>query len=346
MILSKIASGLGGDLIGLDENVEDISTPENQKPNSVCLLSGVKMTEATDGEAVCYVVPRDFPLVQGKSFILVDGDMRLALAALIDIMRPARRPSIDISSKATVAIDTELGKNVSIGDFSVVESSCRIGSGTAIYPGVYIGQRVTIGINCLIYPNVSIYEDTVIGNNVIIHSGAVIGADGFGFVPGRSHTKIPQKGKVIIHDNVEIGANSTVDRATIETTEIGEGTKIDNLVHIGHNVKVGRYCLIAAQCGISGTTELGDYVIFGGQIGVSDHIKIAPFTSFAAKTGIHKNITEKGTYGGSPVLPSTVWMRQVAILANLPELKKRLINLEKKLGVDNAGKTSSDNEGD
>ncbi|MDR2104811.1 MAG: UDP-3-O-(3-hydroxymyristoyl)glucosamine N-acyltransferase, partial [Deferribacteraceae bacterium] len=217
------------------------------------------------------------------------------------------------------------------------------GSGAVISAGVYLGRRVRIGKNCLIYPNVTIYEDSQIGDDVIIHSGVVIGSDGFGFVPGKVHKKIPQRGNVVIGDSVEIGANTAIDRAAVGSTVIGSGTKIDNLVQVGHNVKIGCHCLIAAQCGIGGSTEIGDYVFFGGQAGIADHAKIASFTSFAAKAGVHKNISKKGAYGGAPAVEAKLWMRQTAAAPTLPELKRRVADIEKKLGMHNAGKKSSDN---
>jgi UDP-3-O-[3-hydroxymyristoyl] glucosamine N-acyltransferase len=264
------------------------------------------------------------------------------LADILALIRPNDPPSFNISPKASLAEGIELGDRVSIGEYAVLESGCRIGSETVISAGVYVGRRAGIGKNCLIYPNVTIYEDTQIGDNVIIHAGAVIGSDGFGFVPGNTHKKIPQRGNVVIGDDVELGANTAIDRATIGSTVIGNGTKIDNMVQVGHNVKIGSHCLIAAQCGIGGSTEIGDYVLFGGQVGVADHVKIASFTSFAAKTGIHKNILEKGSYGGAPAIAAKLWMRQSAAAPSVPELKRRVADIEKKLGIDNARKKSSD----
>jgi UDP-3-O-[3-hydroxymyristoyl] glucosamine N-acyltransferase len=342
MKLSEIALKINGDLVGTDREVVDISTPEAQAPNTICILSSAKLAQAAGGAACSYVVPKDFPVVKDKSFILLEGDTRSALPDLLDILRPAASPTFIISPKASIAADVFIEERVSIGDFAVIESGCEIGEDSVIYAGAYIGRNVKIGKCCLIYPNVTIYEDTLIGDGVIIHAGSVLGADGFGFIPGKSHRKIPQRGNVIIHEGVELGANCTVDRATIGYTVIGRGTKIDNMVHIAHNVKIGSYCLIAAQCGISGSTEIGDYVIFGGQVGVADHAKIASFTSFAAKAGVHKNILEKGAYGGAPAIDAKLWMRHAAAAPTLPELKRRVANIEKRLGID-AGKKSSDN---
>jgi UDP-3-O-[3-hydroxymyristoyl] glucosamine N-acyltransferase len=341
MKLSEIALKIGGDLVGTDHEVGDISTPEAQAPDTVCILSSAKLAGAVAGAACCYVVPKDFPVVQNKSFILLEGDVRAALPDLLNILRPAAAISFTVSPKASVAADVFLDGRVSIGDFAVIESGCEIGDESVICAGVYIGRNVKIGINCLIYPNVTIYEDTEIGDGVIIHSGSVLGADGFGFIPGKSHRKIPQRGNVIIHDGVELGANCTIDRATIGYTVIGRGTKLDNMVHVAHNVKIGSYCLIAAQCGISGSTEIGDYVVFGGQVGVADHIKVPSFTSFAAKSGVHKNLVEKGVYGGAPAIDAKLWMRYTAAAPTLPELRRRVANIEKRLGID-AGKKSSD----
>jgi len=202
---------------------------------------------------------------------------------------------------------------------AVVGSEARIGDGTRISAGAVIGARVHIGRNCYVGPNVSI-TNALIGDRVIIHSGAAIGQDGFGFAMGREgHLKVPQIGRVIIQDDVEIGANSTVDRGALRDTIIGEGTKIDNLVQIGHNVVTGRHCVIVAHTGISGSAQLGDFVVLGGQVGVVGHVKIGSGSQIAAKSGVDRSVPEGVTWGGTPPKPMRLWFREISILKKLAE---------------------------
>lgn len=207
----------------------------------------------------------------------------------------------NINKTAKIMKNVVLGRNVIIG------------SNTTIYPNTVIGDRCKIGANCIIYPNCTIREDTHIKNNVIIQAGACIGSDGFGFIEHKSkHIKIPQLGNVIIEDNVEIGSNTTIDRGRFSSTVIGEGTKIDNLVMIGHNVKIGKDCLIVSQVGISGSTTLEDRVTLAGQVGTVGHITICSNTTVLGKGGVTKSITEPGIYAGMPIKPAKIWRKAVA----------------------------------
>ena len=202
---------------------------------------------------------------------------------------------------------------------AVIGAEARIGEGTRIAAGAVIGERVHIGRNCFIGPNASVTH-ALVGDRVIIHSGAAIGQDGFGFAMGREgHLKVPQIGRVVIQDDVEIGANSTIDRGALRDTIIGEGTKIDNLVQIGHNVVIGRHCVIVAHTGISGSAELGDFVVLGGQVGIVGHVKIGRGSQIAAKSGVDRSIPEGVTWGGTPPKPMRLWFREIAILKKLAE---------------------------
>ncbi len=236
-----------------------------------------------------------------------------------------------ISENAFISEEAEIAPNVTIYDFAYVSGKVRIGQGSVIFPGVFIGEACDIGEECTIYPNVTIRENTVIGNRVIIHPNSVIGADGFGYVfeEGR-HYKIPQVGNVLIEDDVEIGAGVTIDRATTGSTVIGKGTKIDNMVQIGHNVRVGSNVILVAQVGIGGSSSIGDNVVLGGQAGVADHTVIDAGTMVAAKSGVMGEV-KRGVYGGVPMIPHRDWLKATALFARLPELKKRIEALEKKL---------------
>ena len=225
-----------------------------------------------------------------------------------------------------------LGENVYIGAFAYVGPGVKIGDNSKIYPHTYVGDNVSIGTNTTLFANVKVYFDCVIGNNVTIHSGAVIGSDGFGFAPNADGTyaKIPQIGNVILGDDVEIGSNTTVDRATMGSTVIHKGVKLDNLIQIAHNVEIGANTVIAAQTGISGSTKLGENVILGGQVGVVGHISLAKGTQAQAQSGISRTIKDENTkVAGSPAFAYGSQMRSNIVIQRLPELEKRVIELEK-----------------
>jgi len=225
-----------------------------------------------------------------------------------------------------------VGESLYVGAFAYISADAKIGNNCKVYPNCYIADNVTLGDNVTLFPGVTIYFDCIIGNNVVIHSGAIIGSDGFGFAPNAdgSYTKVAQIGNVIIEDNVEIGANTTVDRATMGSTVIHKGAKLDNLVQIAHNVEIGSNTVIAAQTGISGSTKLEDNVMLGGQVGIVGHITIAKGTQVQAQSGISRPIKEEGKkWAGSPALPYGSNMRSNVVVGRLPELEKRVLELEK-----------------
>jgi len=228
----------------------------------------------------------------------------------------------------------QVGNNVFIGAFAYIGKDVTIGDETKIYPGVYIGDNITIGSNTTIHPGVKIYHDCKVGSNVVIHAGAVIGGDGFGFAPQSdgSFKKVPQIGNVVIEDDVEIGANTTIDRATIGSTKIKKGAKLDNLIQIAHNVEVGNSSVIAAQAGISGSTRLGNGVMIGGQAGIVGHIFLADGTKINAQSGVSKSVkTPNAALTGSPAHDYTAMLRSQAVFRNLPDLEKKIQELEKQV---------------
>jgi UDP-3-O-[3-hydroxymyristoyl] glucosamine N-acyltransferase len=243
-----------------------------------------------------------------------------------EILEPEIHPSAVIHPSATV------GKEVALGAHTFVGGNVKIGNHTKIFPGCVLLDEVIIGEHCILYPLVSIREECRVGNRVIIHNGAVIGSDGFGFAPfeGRFH-KIPQIGKVIIEDDVEIGANCTIDRATMGETIIRNGSKLDNLIHIAHNVELGESTVMAAQVGISGSTKIGHHVMVGGQVGTVGHITIGNYAQIGAKSGVSKNVPDKEVYFGYIARPIMRTKRIEAVVNQLPELLKRVIQLEKEL---------------
>jgi UDP-3-O-[3-hydroxymyristoyl] glucosamine N-acyltransferase len=235
----------------------------------------------------------------------------------------ARRPApIGVSRQALVSESARLGKNVGVGAFTSIGDDVTIGDDTVVYPNVTIEPGTTIGSNCVIYPQVSIYNGTKIGDRCVIHSGVVIGSDGYGFAThGGRHHKIPQVGTVRIEDDVEIGAGTTIDRAALGETVIGEGTKIDNLVQIGHNVRVGRHCLLVAQVGIAGSTELGDYVVVAGQSGFAGHLKIGTGVQVAAKSAVLEDVPDNTKVMGIPAVPFRQFARREAMIKRLTNKK-------------------------
>lgn len=243
-----------------------------------------------------------------------------------ELLEPGIHPTAVIHSTAII------GKEVAIGAQVVIGKNVRIGDSSKIFPGCVILDNVSVGEQCILYPLVSIREECQIGNRVIIHNGAVIGSDGFGFAPfeGRFH-KIPQIGRVVIEDEVEIGANCTIDRATMGETIIHKGAKLDNLVHIAHNVEVGESTVMAAQAGISGSTKIGHHVMIGGQVGTVGHIAIGNYAQIGAQSGVSKSIPDKEIYFGYPARPIMRTKRIEAVINQLPELLKRIIHLEKEL---------------
>lgn len=312
-----------------------------------------KIEEAQAGQLSFLANPKyeEFLYSTGASIIIINEAQELkqpvnatlikvpdaysAFATLLEKYQQIQRQQMTgIQQPVYIAASAKTGENIFIGAFAYLGENTVIGHGVKIYPNVFLGNQVTIGENSIIHPGVKIYHDCVIGKNVTIHAGAVIGGDGFGFAPQADGTlkKVPQIGNVIIEDGVEIGANTTIDRATIGSTLIKAGAKLDNLLQIAHNVEIGNHSVIAAQSGISGSTKIGNNVMIGGQVGIVGHIKIADGTRINAQSGVSKSIkTPNSAVTGSPAFDYTSALRSQAASRNLPELEKRVMELEKKL---------------
>ncbi len=262
-------------------------------------------------------------------------DAYSAFATLLDKYQQIQRQQLTgIQQPVYISASAKIGEQVFIGAFAYIGDNVTVADGTKIYPNAYLGDNVSIGKNTIIHPGVRIYHDCIIGSNVSIHAGTVIGSDGFGFAPQADGTlkKVPQIGNVIIEDGVEIGANATIDRATIGSTLIKSGAKLDNLLQIAHNVEVGNNSVIAAQSGISGSTKIGNNVMIGGQVGIVGHLKIADGTKINAQSGVSKSIKNPNSaVTGSPAFDYTAALRSQAASRNLPNLEKRVQELEKLL---------------
>jgi UDP-3-O-[3-hydroxymyristoyl] glucosamine N-acyltransferase len=325
MKLREIVKIVNGKLYGNGdiEIIGPMDIDRAQEGHITYLMPPIKKGLVCNASAVIVSKPIDIEIAQ-----IVVKNPKAAFALLLEYFYPKRHPFSGISKRSEIAEDAIIGKGVCIAPFSVISKGVSIGERTVIYPGVFIGEGVRIGQDCVIYSNVCIMEKCHIGHRVIIHAGAVIGADGFGFVfeEGR-HRKIPQIGNVEIGDDVEIGANCTIDRATFGSTVIGSGVKIDNLVQIGHNVTIGDNSIIVAQVGIGGSSKIGEGVILAGQAGVSDHTEIDSGTIIGAQSGVTGRL-RKNIYIGTPGRPYKTVIRAYETFPELPELKKRLERLE------------------
>ena len=338
--LAEIADLVNGKVVGdKDLVITGLSGLQEAKAGEITFLANPKYIPFLSKTKASAIITARNVKAPGKSIIQTDNPS-LAFADLITLVTGSDRPSFKgIHKTAVIADDAVIGKDVSIGPFAVVESRARIGENTAIYGGCYIGHDTSIGSGGLIYPNVIIRERVTIGKNAIIHGGTVIGSDGFGYVNVDGvHKKIPQIGTVVIEDDVEIGANTTIDRARFDQTVIGKGTKIDNLVQIAHNVVLGENCIIVAQVGISGSVNVGKGAILAGQAGVTGHLKICEGAIVNAQSGVLKSIPPHQHVIGFPAKPHIQMKRSYRHLWRLPEyvrtikdLQRRVEELERKL---------------
>ena len=331
-----IAGLLGGSIVG-DKNaaVHTVSSIEGGKKGSLTYLSNPKYEQYIySTQASIVLVGEDFEPQQEVAATLIKlpdvGAAVLKLLELYNAMKPQKKgisKMCSISEKATVAEDCY------VGDFAVIEAGAVVEAGAKIYPQVYVGNGVKIGAGTVLYPGVKIYEGCRVGANCIIHAGAVIGADGFGFLPKPDGTfdKIPQLGNVIIEDDVEIGANTCIDRAKTDSTIIRKGVKLDNLIQIGHNVEVGENTVSSAQTGIAGTTKIGHNCFIGGQVGFADHIKVGNYVKIGSQSGLDKDVPDGEIRFGSPALAGISFHRSWAVFKELPELRRRVVALEKEL---------------
>ncbi len=334
MKLSEIASLLGGRLQG-DPGMEitGVSGIEDAGPGDITYLLKPSLAGKAEGSsAACIIVKDAFLPGLNKSQLAVD-DPQLAFVRLLEHFHAASRPAAGVSGLAFISEGAEIDSQAAVLPFAFIGEGARIGAGSVIYPGVFVGAGSKIGRDCTLYPNVTVREGVTIGDRVRIHAGSVIGADGFGYImrEGR-HIKIPQVGGVVIEDDVEIGACTTIDRATTGNTLIGKGAKIDNLVQIAHNVKIGVGSIVVAQAGVAGSSTLGNYVIVAGQAGIADHVRIEDGSVVGANSGVMPGTSlSKGAYAGSPVMPHRQWLKAMSLTARLPEMNKALQDLEKRL---------------
>lgn len=333
----QIADFLKGEVVGDPTiKVSDFSKIEEGRAGTLTFLSNPKYTEYIyTTKASVVLVNADFEPEKeiGATLIKVANSYE-ALASLLSLVESMKPKKQGVSSLASISESAEIGENAYIGPYAVIESGAKIGKNVQIYPHVYIGENVTIGDHVILYPNVTIYHGCKIGDRCILHAGCVLGSDGFGFAPSADghYDKIPQIGIVTLESDVEIGANTTVDRSTMGTTLIKRGAKLDNLIQIAHNVEVGEDTVMAALTGIAGSSKIGKRCMFGGQSGVVGHVNMADGTILAARAGVTKDLTEpNAAYSGYPQLKLNDFQKSYACFRQLPAMRNQLNDLKKKI---------------
>jgi UDP-3-O-[3-hydroxymyristoyl] glucosamine N-acyltransferase len=332
----QIAEILNGKLEGNpDVKVSSISKIEEGKAGSLSFLANPKYTEFIYSTEASVVLVNDSfsPEKEIKATLIKVKDAYQAFAVLLDFYNQNKSNKSGISPTAVIEQNAVIGENLYIGANVYIGFNSKIGKNSKIYPNVYIADHVEIGEDTTIFSGVNIYTDCKIGNACTLHSGVVIGCDGFGFAPVNNETfkKIPQIGNVIIEDHVEIGANTTIDRATIGSTTIRKGVKLDNLIQVAHNVEIGENTVIASQTGISGSTKIGKNCMIGGQVGFAGHLHIGDNVKIGAQSGVSKNLETGSVMQGTPAIPYRSFYRNVALLQELPKMFKKLTEVENSL---------------
>lgn len=333
--LGELAAALGAELVRGDPEtpVAGVAGLDNAGPGHVAYVENARrLEEAERGPAAALIAP---PSLQSRRKPLLRvPNPRLAFARALGLFAPAAPPPVGIHPTAVIGSGVALGEGVSIGPHAVIGDDCRIGDRARIHALASIGRGAQVGPESEVFPNVTIYDGVSLGARVIVHAGAVIGSVGFGYAQdGEAHISLPHIGTVIVEDDVEIGANVTIDRATTGATVIGQGTKIDNLVHIAHNVTIGRHCLLAGQVGISGSVTLGDHVVLAGQVGVADHVVLGDAAQAGARAAIIGDVPAGAVVWGYPARKRGEQLRIEAATSRLPELVRALQDLKRRLSA-------------
>jgi UDP-3-O-[3-hydroxymyristoyl] glucosamine N-acyltransferase len=331
---SQIAGILDGEVVGNPEvSVSNLAKIEEGIAGTLTFLANPKYTPFVySTRASIIIVNRDFnPDHEINSTLIRVNDAYKAFSRLLEYYNQVKMNKSGIESPSFIAESTIFGSNMYLGAFSYLGYNVKIGDNVKIYPNVYVGDNVTIGDNTIVFAGAKIYSETQIGSNCTIHSGAIIGADGFGFTPDEKgeYSKVPQTGNVILEDFVDIGAGTTIDRATLGSTILRRGVKLDNQIQIAHNVEIGEHTVIAAQTGIAGSTKIGKRCMIGGQVGIVGHITIGDRVKIQAQSGISRNLKDDEVLQGSPALPYADYNKSYVHFKNLPKIVSRLENLEK-----------------
>ncbi|MBQ6801103.1 MAG: UDP-3-O-(3-hydroxymyristoyl)glucosamine N-acyltransferase [Bacteroidaceae bacterium] len=331
----QIADFIQGEVVG-DENatVQTFAKIEEGMPGAISFLANPKYASYLyETQSSIVLVNKDFePEKEVKTTLIKVNNAYESVAKLLTLYEMSKPKKTGIDPLASIASSAQIGENVYIAPYAVIGEGVVIGNNTQIHANAVIGDNAKVGNNCIIYPNATVYHECRIGNNVILHAGSVIGADGFGHAPAADgYEKIPQIGIVIIEDNVEVGANTCIDRATMGATIIRKGVKLDNLIQVAHNVEVGSNTVMASQCGIAGSTKIGEWCMFGGQVGVAGHSKIGDRLNVGAQTGIPGNMKGNQTVMGSPAIDAKLFARSSVVSKRLPEMYQTLNALQKEV---------------
>lgn len=331
----QIANVIGGRVEGnKDAKVHTFAKIEEGTEGAISFLSNPKYTHYIyDTKSSIVIVNEDVELEKDVDATLIRvPNAYESIAKLLQIYEASKPKKTGVAPQAYIAPSAKLGNNCYVGPFAYVGEGAEIGDGCQIYPHAVVGDNVKVGSNCIFYPNTTIYQGCKIGNNVTIHAGSVIGADGFGFAPGADgYDKIPQIGIVVIEDNVEIGANTCVDRSTMGATVIHKGVKLDNLVQVAHNVEIGENTVMSAQVGIAGSTKVGSWCMFGGQVGLAGHITIGDKTFLGAQSGVPGSLKGGEELIGTPPMNPRQYFKSQAIFRRLPDMYKDLNDAKKKI---------------
>lgn len=339
--LSEIAALLGLELRGEDCEISGLNTLEAAGADEVSFLANPKYVDKLASTQAAAVIV-DASYADHVNVALVSKNPYFDFGRALALFARPQGSFEGISDRAFVHPDATIGEGCIIYPNVYVAPHACIGSGVQLFPGCYIGERAVIGDDCVLYPNVSIMADVRVGSDCILHAGVVLGADGFGFArTEHGIQKIPQIGTVIIGNDVEIGANTTIDRSVLGATRVGDGTKIDNLVMLGHNVEVGRDCIIVSQVGVSGSTKIGNNVTIAGQTGIAGHLNIGSNVVIGPQAGVPKDIPANQTVGGSPAVDKGTYMRTMSVMPKLPNMYKRLGKLEKEFATFMSSRTKA-----
>jgi UDP-3-O-[3-hydroxymyristoyl] glucosamine N-acyltransferase len=332
MLLSSLVEVLGGTLQGEDRDVRGASTLEEASAEDITFLANPKYRDKVkDTKAGAIIVQDAFDLPISQ---IITGNAYLFFARVLHLLYPDKPQRPGISQNAYVHPDAQVHEGACIYPHVYIGEGAHVSENCVIYPGCFIGDEASVGGHTVLYPNVVLYERCTIGRHCIIHAGVIIGSDGFGFAwDGNQHFKVPQKGIVIIGDHVEIGSNCTIDRAALTSTRIGSDVKMDNLVQIGHNVIIGDHAIIVAQTGISGSAKIGAGVVLAGQCGVAGHITVGDGVVAAGRSAIAQDVPAGKVISGTPAMDHRHWLRVQKVYKDLPELLKRVRELERKVNV-------------
>ncbi|TFG93442.1 MAG: UDP-3-O-(3-hydroxymyristoyl)glucosamine N-acyltransferase [Syntrophobacterales bacterium] len=330
--LREIAEHVGGTVVGdADVVVCDVRGIDEAGEGDLTFIANPKYKNRLEETRASAILVSPGVTSPGKNLIVTD-DPYSAMAMSLTLLYPDEVPLAGISDRAFIEPDAAIGEGTTLYPGVYIGRGVKIGRGALLYPGVFVGDGATVGDDSILYPNVVVYKGCRIGERVILHAGVVVGADGFGFAnPGADNRKIPQVGIVQIDDDVEVGANTTIDRGTLGKTWIQKGVKIDNLVQIAHNVVIGEKSIIVAQVGISGSTKLGKGVILAGQVGVAGHITIGDNVMVGGQSGVHEDVSPNQIVSGTPLMPHLSWLRAQACRPHLPEMRKAVTSLLKRV---------------